>query len=75
MKPNLRWEQEDGDMLFRDHWGTIWKIRVIDHTPYECPLEIVCLEHHDDYQLRCPRCGSEKWEYVGDRQRCAECGK
>jgi hypothetical protein len=23
----------------------------------------------------CPRCGSEKFEYIGDVQRCADCGK
>jgi hypothetical protein len=45
VKPGLRWEQERGDMLFRDDWGTVWKIRVIDHGPRECPLEIVRLEH------------------------------
>jgi ribosomal protein S27AE len=24
---------------------------------------------------RCPRCGSYKWVYKGDRQICADCGK
>ena len=24
---------------------------------------------------RCPRCGSYKWIYQGDRQVCADCGR
>lgn len=75
MKPDVRWEQNRGDMLFRDDYGTIWKIRVIDHGhPRACPLEIICLEHHDP-EPTCPRCGSERFEYIGDVQRCADCGQ
>lgn len=70
----LRWEQQGDDMLFRDNWGTLWKVRVIDHGPRECPLEIECVAH-EEREPGCPRCGSTDFEYIGAVQRCVECGK
>lgn len=29
----------------------------------------------DDDTERCPRCGSERWSYIGDRQVCGDCGR
>ena len=33
------------------------------------------LFRHADDPPRCPRCGSYKWIYKGDRQVCADCGR
>jgi hypothetical protein len=35
--------------------------------------EAIVLPAHEP--RRCPRCGSYKWIYKGDRQVCADCGR
>ncbi len=40
-----------------------------------CPDGAESDDEDDPNENRCPRCASVNFEYIGDVQRCAECGK